>query len=265
MKKDSDEWFDKLWEEAVEQNYRIEVPDPQSSWERVARKLAKERARARRRTRIKMYAAVTAAFVLGAFLFSLPQQGSAYKPVMKLMTNLTGDVVTLFNGEKKNTEGALTSPPPEEFVEAKPRTPSPSAVEIIQPDIPPVVMSLEEVKKKVDFPVLVPDYLPEGYRYVDTTFLEDVLNPIVVLRYMKGDDELFLKESPAAIADNMGIGYDKNSLNASTIDISGQKSVYLQGRPGQASTMYYKSGQTLVNLTGKLSTEDMIKLLEQLK
>ncbi|TAN41412.1 MAG: DUF4367 domain-containing protein [Candidatus Methanoperedens sp.] len=63
-----------------------------------------------------------------------------------------------------------------------------------EPLAPPKKMTLEEVKKEVNFTVLSPSYLPEGYTFESATVFKYDTKEIVSLTYQKGSENLMLSE-----------------------------------------------------------------------
>ncbi|WJH32367.1 hypothetical protein N6H14_18405 [Paenibacillus sp. CC-CFT747] len=116
MKNSDQEQFDELWKKALEESYRIEVPDPSASWAKVSLQLEKERRRRLGKRRVAMVAVTAASLLIGGTVFSVPVETNAYNPITKMLNNLKGDLVTFFNGvDEKNTSGAKTDSPPAEF------------------------------------------------------------------------------------------------------------------------------------------------------
>ncbi|MDQ6419541.1 DUF4367 domain-containing protein [Paenibacillus sp. LHD-117] len=106
------EEFDQLFDHAFEDAARSSefIPDPEPSWAKVEKKLAK-RAKVKRLLKLAPYLA--ASFLLGAYIFGTPAVSIAFQPIIKAVATIKDGVVEITVGEQENANTIpKTAPPP---------------------------------------------------------------------------------------------------------------------------------------------------------
>lgn len=106
------ETFDRLFDHAFEEAARSSelVPDPDNSWVRFEKRLAK---RTRRRRRLRLVPYVVLSFMLGAFIFGTPAVTIAFQPIIESAASIRDGVVELTVGWQKPSDATpKTDAPP---------------------------------------------------------------------------------------------------------------------------------------------------------
>ncbi|GIP31243.1 DUF4367 domain-containing protein [Paenibacillus sp. J2TS4] len=269
--KNEEEWdrlLDSVFEDAVRENYRCEVPDPAPSWEKVRERLkAEKRKRVRRSWRIRV-SAIAASLIIGAFIFGSPQMTNAFEPIGLMFKQLTGNMLSFFYGEsglEKQTE-ARTSPPPLDDI-----SPSPHAVgsDNSDADGPRVTntlkTTLEEARQRSAVPLLEPQYVIAGYKLDSVKLSLDQNGTALdtVMYYMNEEGSFYLvTQSHLELNTSLSTVYDDND-QVKDITINGFKGALIQG--SVSHYLLLAGNDTLIKITGSMSVEDMIKIAESLK
>ena len=121
---------------------------------------------------------------------------------------------------------------------------------------PPKQMTLEEARKEVNFTVLVPSYLPEGFTFNSSTVFKFEKMESVSLEYKKDSQILSLSESR------------KDESNPSpdigeTVNINGAQGKMMQF--GENKMLIWTNGGLELILSSPLSKEEMIKVAGSIK
>lgn len=129
-----------------------------------------------------------------------------------------------------------------------------------EPPAPPKKMTLEEVRKEVNFTVLSPSYLPEGYAFDSATVFKYDTKEILSLTYQKGSENLMLSEKQRDDANpppDLG-EVEKVSIN----DVDGK---IITGF-GESKMLTWNSGSIELTIMSRtLSKEEMIKVAGSMK
>ena len=124
---------------------------------------------------------------------------------------------------------------------------------------PPKQMTLEEARAEVNFTVLVPSYLPEGFTFNSSTVFKYDKLETVSLQYKKDSQILSLSESrkdESSPSPDMG--------ESETVDINGVEGRMIQGF-GDNKMLIWNNGELELILSSPLSKEEMIKVAGSIK
>ncbi|MCZ7398921.1 MAG: DUF4367 domain-containing protein, partial [Candidatus Methanoperedens sp.] len=124
---------------------------------------------------------------------------------------------------------------------------------------PPKQMTLEEVRKEVNFTVLSPSYLPEGYVFESATVFKYDKIEIVSLTYKNGSQMLLLSEK---LKDDTNQAPDFGDVEK--VSINGAEGKIMSGF-GESKMLTWNIGNLELMLSGPLSKEEMIKIAGSIK
>ncbi len=124
---------------------------------------------------------------------------------------------------------------------------------------PPKKITLEEAKKEVNFSILSPSYLPEGYIFESATVFKYDKMEIVSIEYQNGTLMLLLSEQ---LKDETNSAPDFGG--AETVSINGAEGKIMSGF-GESKMLTWNIENLELMLSGPLSKEEMIKVAESIK
>lgn len=124
---------------------------------------------------------------------------------------------------------------------------------------PPKQMTLEEVRKEVNFTVLSPSYLPEGYVFESATVFKYDKMEIVSLTYQKGSQMFLLSEK---LKDDTNKAPDFGDVEK--VSINGAEGKIMSGF-GESKMLTWNIGNLELMLSDPLSKEEMIKIAGSIK
>ncbi|MFD0872224.1 Uncharacterised protein [Chlamydia abortus] len=262
-----EEWdrlLDSVFEDAVRENYRCEVPDPTPSWEKVREKLkAEKRRRARRRWRSRI-ATIAASLLIGAFIFSTPQITNAFAPLTAIFKQLTGNMLSFFYGESGLEErtGAKTSPPPptEEPPQNIPEDHSDGSRASTT-----LKISMEEAKQKSSIPLLEPQYVLDGYKLDSVKLSLDqhgqTLNAVIY--YENEEGGIYLVTQSVLELNTVYTTLSDENDTVKDVEIKGRKGKLIQG--SDKNDMILTDEGRLIRITGQISVEELYSIAESLQ
>jgi outer membrane lipoprotein-sorting protein len=129
-----------------------------------------------------------------------------------------------------------------------------------EPPAPPKKMTLEEVRREVNFTILSPFYLPEGYTFDSATVFKYDTKEIVSLTYLKGSEDLMLSEKQRDDANPQPEFGDVENVS-----INGVGGKMISGF-GESKMLTWNSGDLeLTMLSRTLGKEEMIKVAGSIK
>lgn len=128
-----------------------------------------------------------------------------------------------------------------------------------EPPVPPKKMTLEEVRKEVNFTVLSPSYLPEGYTFDSATVFKYDTKEIVSLAYQKGSENLMISEKQR---DDTNPPPDFGEVEK--VSINGADGKLISGF-SESKMLTWNSGKLELMLSGMFSKEEMIKVAGSMK
>lgn len=265
-----DEKFDELFDEAFERAVSSASPvDPKSrraSWQRVQQHRMQHTSRRRRKRMVRLTGAAAGLILLGSVVFSEPVRTGALTPIyQKLYTWSTGEIA-LTTGEKKplQTEGALTSPPPEGVQE-------PISTSEISDSEEPVITdfvttesqpaTLEEVREKL--PYTMPEFprIPADLN-LDKVYLsvpDDGSTPegYTLLYRGEGNREAMLSVQLLEEEENGTYGFGPGELKEVILD-NGLEAQYV-GREHN-SLVHTIRGRLDIMVSGSLTEEEFLQI-----
>jgi len=158
-----------------------------------------------------------------------------YSPVMNLRSGVRGDDKT------------------------KP-TPPPQTVKEINTE-PQIMITLEEAKTKVPFPLRVPTYLPPAYHLKKVTYQKQTSYTAEVTMEYKGPKDNYFTITQLNFTGELGTGYayDREDTTIKNVMIGSNKAKIAQSKSGFVRLMWI-DGQINLNLEGKLSSQEAIKI-----
>ena len=124
---------------------------------------------------------------------------------------------------------------------------------------PPKQMTLEEARKEVNFTVLAPSYLPEGFTFNSSTVFKFEKMETVSMQYKKDSQILSLSES---LKDESNPSPDMGE--AEKVSINGAEGKIISGF-GETKMLIWNNGELELILSGQLSKEEMIKVAGSIK
>ncbi|MFZ3385393.1 MAG: outer membrane lipoprotein-sorting protein [Candidatus Methanoperedens sp.] len=124
---------------------------------------------------------------------------------------------------------------------------------------PPKQMTLEEARKEVNFTVLTPSYLPEGFTFNSSTVFKFEKMETVSLQYKKGSQILSLSES---LKDESNPSPDMGEFER--VSINGAQGKLISGF-GETKILIWNNGKLELVLSSQLSKEEMIKVAGSIK
>lgn len=119
---------------------------------------------------------------------------------------------------------------------------------------PPKKLTLEKARKEVNFTVLVPSYLPEGFTFNSSTVFKYENIESVSLEYKKGSQILSLSET---LRDESDPSPDMDEVEK--VSINGAQGKIISGF-GETKILIWNIGRLELALSSQLSKEEMIKL-----
>lgn len=124
--------------------------------------------------------------------------------------------------------------------------------------------TLEEAQKSVYFKIAEPKYLPLGTKTVkiSITNLSTDVKRITITYDFQGQLIIFAQENTVSTV-SKGLLYDTDDTLNKDITINGMPATILQERDGISLLTWYQRG-LLLELTGKLSTKELLKIAESI-
>jgi hypothetical protein len=257
------EWFEELWDSEIQRSYKVEVPDPSQSWSDVAKKISRERVRRVRMHRIQLLTAVVASIVIGAVIFGTPQTSKALNPVTRFISNLKGDVISIFYGtEDAGSLEAKTKPPSDDGAIVTQRV-SERGTDIANAE---TVQTVNEAKLKAPFPILEPHVLPGTFKLNNVTiyFGADKAAQQVKLLYSDGHKNIKVTtvKIPPGTTTNLSSGQGGYIFKKTKVH---DKEAILSSYDKDAAVLNWIDTETKIEIKGAISEADIVKMAESMK
>jgi outer membrane lipoprotein-sorting protein len=119
--------------------------------------------------------------------------------------------------------------------------------------MPKMFASIEEAQEEVDFTILVPEYIPEGYEFERAMVIDIKDGKSVSLSYKKGAEMLSLTESTDE-------GITGSLEGAEKVDINGREGEYM--KMGMNKLLRWDCDGLSLSLMGELDKEELLKVAE---
>ncbi|MEW6772337.1 MAG: DUF4367 domain-containing protein [Bacillota bacterium] len=223
-----------------------EPPGTEELWERFRAKHLRESRRTRLfgRPLIRLIAMVVAAVLVLAVLgpFAFPEQ-------LRAIGNKLISVKTILTG---NRQGNIR------IVHDRPD----------QGNIPPPrdeeSLSIEELRKKVPFPIRLPAYLPAGYQLVGHT-LEEVGSLAGVVSSYEADGSFITVQQ--CTSDDLGYGqmFDVDDCKVTKLVVCGAQGTLVERKKDGWASLSWIQGGVFYRISGHLSPEEVLKTAESMK
>ena len=133
---------------------------------------------------------------------------------------------------------------------------TPPGARVVEREIKlPERLTLEEAKKRVDFEVVTPEYLPEGYEF-DSAMVSDIGGETsLLLTYKKGSNVIIISEET--------ISQVQSIPNSEEVDINGNKGEIVA--IGQSSMVRWRCNELLLSISSQLDKEELLKVARSIK
>lgn len=260
MKQYSKSELDKVVKETVRETVDSITPPPlEESWARFEKKLQEQQKTLHKKNRRSLFFKLAASagviiMLAGTLAISVPGNARAIgeKILHTVETLLGGTKMNVRTGFRHNEPGQLPPPPEKGFSEL--------------PIEEGRIVSLEEAKKVSPFPVLVPQYIPDGYSLNRVEF-QLMIKPVVKISLLYNGpnaDNIVLEEMNVPDGYVQGYGYDIEDAITEDIKVgknSGQLILFKDDR----IQMTWINNSVLFTLDGRISKEEAIKIAESMK
>jgi len=195
--------------------------------------------------------AMAAIFILLAVTIS---SLSIPKTVRALGYKVMDGITVLLHGTEMNLRGGVAS---DEVT--KPSPPPGEGKEI--PMEPPAVVTLEKAREQAPFPLKIPGYLPEGYRLEKVIYQKQSTYTVQVEMEYKEPGGKYFTLTQFNFIGEMGTGYvyDREDTTIKDVPIGPCRAKLAEHKSGFVHLMWV-DGQTGLNLDGRLSAQEAIKI-----
>jgi outer membrane lipoprotein-sorting protein len=119
----------------------------------------------------------------------------------------------------------------------------------------PVALTLDEARQQAGFPLLVPDYIPEGATLIEVFKADDS----IILRYDHSTVVSF------AIVQGTGLASPPPLGQSQSISVRGQAATAITDEAGGNSFLYWTEDGLTITIAGHLSLDEAIQVAESLQ
>lgn len=125
-------------------------------------------------------------------------------------------------------------------------------------------LTLEEAKSTIPYKLAIPNYLPEGTKEqkIIATSIDSNIRKITI-QYMIDGNMIEFEQSNTGRAASRGSLYDTDDTVLKELTINGATATLLTHKTG-ISTLNWEMRGLLLQLTGKISSEELIKIAESI-
>lgn len=255
------EYFtDRTLTDAVQEDWEAAPAPPVSSseaWERIARELQTVNAKkASRRVFWKGRGMKTAAAALLALAilaaFAPSQNGHAFGWITKYFAKVQGSVTNLVVS-RDDASGSSPPGPPQIQVE---QTYGPDEQQL----------SLAEAEEISDFPILLPNYVPEGYELSHVNVQTQGGQGNSELELVYKDDSSTIRLTEMVIRNQYGgtFSFDNEETEMKDIHIRGEKGTLLKFKDG-SSMLIWSLGDYHLTLNSRLPESEAVRIAESVE
>jgi hypothetical protein len=238
---------DRILQKIVRQ--RMEGGDPPGTdelWERFRAKRLKEDHRTRLfgRPLVRLIAMVVAAVLALAVLGPL-----AFPEQLQAIGNKLMSVKTILTGNRQGNIRIVHGHPDQGNI-PPPRDEEP--------------LSIEQLSKKVPFPIRLPTYLPEGYELVGHN-LNRVGSLVEVVSSYEADGKFITLQQ--CCSDNLGYGemFDVDDCVVTKVMVCNVEGTLLERKKDLWISLSWVEGNMFYRISGRLSPEEVLKTAESMK
>ncbi|GAB6930256.1 hypothetical protein JCM10914A_42390 [Paenibacillus sp. JCM 10914] len=270
-----DDAFDEAFEHAASRSsYPMNEESKRQSWQKMKQQIDGMKKRRRRRHYIQIAGIIAASMALGAVLFAPTTMTQAVTPVYHEIRDWGNGIVGQVFGRRTPETGIALTPPPPDY-EAGPVT-SPADQEAAPDhDVPPAEVvdvdttefietdeALPESRKRAQFQIPVFEYIPDEFKFYEANALLigdnsqfDELN----LQYKNNKDQ-FLHINMLSLEGDKQLGVGGKIVD--TIKLDNGKAVYIREH---GVTLLHNNDQLVVTINGVTTTDELIKIAENMK
>lgn len=251
----------------------IEVPDFEQTMGRVKKSLREQpvnhsHGRVQRWGKSLTVAACILVFsILFSVVWDIPKVHALPFDIIRTIISFKDGITTIKQGSMNNADipkGAIP-PPPSDF-DGDSSTPDGT----LQPStgkkaITPVekTMTLEQAKKEIPFDLMIPEYIPAGYRLKEVHSSQINFESYIVRQEYVDDSGGSITISQQSSVKSFGSG-GGTRLKVKNINVMGQDTVLITNETDYCRTQWYKD-EFLYSIEGSISEKEFMKLLESLK
>jgi len=246
--------LEKLLRESLkEAGEKIPLPPADEVWREISQELKKRSLKRRRSIRRKFIAAAAILAVsAGSFLLIFsPKVNAIGEKVVQIITQVTGNTVTVNTNTRENPKTDTERPTP------------PPAEDALPPAITPKTVSLEEARKLSPFPFRNPKYLPDGFKLLKVSIVKSEVTAVVTLEYGQKSSELLISEQniigEMASSDNVRAG----EAEIREIDVAGNRGTMFMFPNGLVALQFLADG-IRYDLRGYVKPEAMLTVAKSL-
>jgi hypothetical protein len=254
--------FDRLFDEAFEKSAKnLPVPDPNPSWERIAKTIQK---RTKRRTILRILPYLAASFLFGAIIFGSPMVTNAFNPIYQIFKKIQSDVVTLIFTDGNQNEGkAKTAPPPDTF------TTQEGQVIESQTYSETHFPTWQEASKHVLFTPYNFSYVPENYEITDVFLSSESNQQKSSQAELSFSNKISNKNFRLHIRlleknEQLTSSSDSTAGSLETVEINGNKAYLFIHNDGR-TLLEYILGNTFISISGNITKAEIIQFSNNIK
>lgn len=235
----------------------VEIPDAAGTWQKAQQQLQKRRRRIKWMNRIKVSAGIVVVSLFINLVLNL-NMSVTYAGFSSLFKEAKEHVIQIFFQEpdkhENNAHAKTPPPPPDNVNETEPAAPE--------------MTTLEDARAKVAFPIMTPEYLPQGFELDIVRIFRENGNQYknVYLEYVN-DAGKIIKLSQRLVDDQSGAVKTEVAADAGEI-----KEIYVQGLPaaliiwpeGMHSLEWLTRENIKISISGELTERELLKFAESL-
>lgn len=251
----------------------IEVPDFEQTMDRLKKSLHKQPVNPPLSRVQKWGKSLTAAacILVCSMLFSaiwdMPEVKALRFDIIRTIISFKDGITTIKQGSMNTADipkGAI-QPPPSDFEgdSSVPDGTLQSSTDMKANAPIEKTMTLEQAKKEIPFALLIPDYIPPGYRLKEVRSSQINLESYIIRQEYVDDSGGSITISQQSSVKSFGSG-GGTRLKVKKIKVMGQDTVLVTNETDYCRAQWYKD-EFLYSIEGNISEKEFMKLLESLK
>lgn len=242
----NDDHFEKLIKESIHQHLQdVSIPpfSKEKTWNQIHERLYGVQDRKRRRLKLIAVSSLTGLMLV---FFLLTPQSGAFDKLAAMFYQIQNTATQLF---------VSTEDPNKEINNLQEGTEFGNT---------PQDMNLHEAQKHIDFEIIVPEYIPEGFNLKNVTVMANEANlqsDHVIVNYVGKEGSLAIEQS--GLSEGFGMGMSANTDNVEKMMV-GVNEVMLIHYEDQSKEAYWTTEDLFISIYGYISEEDLIKIIESM-